>query len=214
MLNFIRLKDRSLDVKPPSNLIKADDYLAYASVEAIEKSAKAMTDAIVKKGQQHYQEQKDRGYQEGRQLAQRESLAKIYEIVGQAIDYMIHLESNLSDIVNEALKRIIDTYDDDALTSSIVRQGIERVCNEAHIKIIVCPEQTANVKAQVTALKDQYPMIEFIEVIGDSAMNRGDCRLETPVGIVDASIDVQLDALAKAFAEKNSIEGSDSDQKD
>jgi type III secretion protein L len=45
-----------------------------------------------------------------------------------------------------------------------------------------------------------YAGISFVDVAGDARLRAGGCILESELGIVDASIDVQLDALRRALA--------------
>ncbi len=203
MLPFVRLKERSLTVHTsPSSLLKADDYLAYASAETLEKAAEAMQEAMLAKAQRHYDAEKKRGYQDGQEEAQRENIERLCLMVDKAIDYITHLETAMTQLINDALRKIIDTYDNDELTVAVVRDGLQAVCNQAQIKIIVAPEQVPVLKKQMATWLDTYPTVEFIEVVADAAMKVGDCRLETPVGIVDASVDVQLAALSEAFEKR------------
>ena len=196
---FISLKQHTLDMGAGSNLIKAEDYLTYIGVQAIENSAKAMSKAVAERAARYYKQEKERGYSKGKALAKQENEEKVYQMVGQAIAYIASLESAITEVVNEALHRIIDSYDDNQLTLSIVRQGIQKMCNEQQFKIIVCPEQTTVLRKQIADFTASYPAIEFIEVVADSAMTRGGCRLETPVGVVNANASMQLKAIEKAL---------------
>jgi type III secretion protein L len=55
------------------------------------------------------------------------------------------------------------------------------------------------VKGKLNEIMSDLPEIRFIDVVPDNRLNDDDCILETEIGVVDARIDVQIEAIRKAL---------------
>ena len=64
------------------------------------------------------------------------------------------------------------------------------------------PEQVAEVREKVSSILSDFPEVGYVEVIADARLKNGGCILETEVGIIDASIDGQLQALKQAITKQ------------
>ena len=63
----------------------------------------------------------------------------------------------------------------------------------------VAPESVAEVQGRLADIMADYSGISFVEVQADTRLRRGGCILESELGVVDASLDVQLEALSRAL---------------
>ena len=73
------------------------------------------------------------------------------------------------------------------------------VRNQQHITIHVAPAMVPVVKARLNEILAQFPSVNYAEVVEDAKLQNMACLLETEAGIVDATIDVQLDAIEKSM---------------
>jgi type III secretion protein L len=105
----------------------------------------------------------------------------------------------LCDIVINAVRRVIGEFDDRDLVIRIVRNAMAVVRSQKHVVIKVSPQDAEFVKMEVNSLLQQFPAVEFIEVVSDSRLAPKSCILESEMGIVDASVEVQLKALRNAL---------------
>jgi type III secretion protein L len=71
--------------------------------------------------------------------------------------------------------------------------------NQRQVTVRVAPEAVAEVQQRLTDIMADYPGITFVEVAADARLRRGGCILESELGVVDASLDVQLEALSRAL---------------
>jgi type III secretion protein L len=53
---------------------------------------------------------------------------------------------------------------------------------------------------QIAEILSSYPNIDGIEILADERLSQNQLILESPIGIVDASIDTQLAAISDAFS--------------
>ena len=65
--------------------------------------------------------------------------------------------------------------------------------------IRVAPEQVEVVKKRINEIIAEFPAVSFLEVTADSRLKPGGCIVESEIGIVDASIDVQLEAIYRSL---------------
>ena len=71
--------------------------------------------------------------------------------------------------------------------------------NEAKINIRVKPQAVQFIKDTIPNVTYQYGIDSKINIISDPSIDEGGCVLQTNNGIVDASIDTQLEIIKKAL---------------
>ena len=71
--------------------------------------------------------------------------------------------------------------------------------NEPKINIRVRPQSVQLIKDTIPNITYQYGIDSKINIISDPAIEDGGCVLQTNNGIVDASIDTQLEIIKKAL---------------
>ncbi|WP_404831101.1 FliH/SctL family protein [Endozoicomonas euniceicola] len=54
-------------------------------------------------------------------------------------------------------------------------------------------------KAKVNDILAEYKGVGFIDLVADQRLSTGDCIMESEIGVVDASVDLQIAALQKRF---------------
>ena len=113
---------------------------------------------------------------------------------------MKKVEKDLLDVVTNAVRKIIEDYDDDKLTLSMVRNGLKLVCKSQRVIVRVHPKQ---IDQLMQGLMNLNHNIDFLEMMPDETLSGTDCILESDIGIVRASLDEQLqhieNSIKKAF---------------
>lgn len=175
-------------------LLEADELLAAAAqrVAKMEEAAR-----------QAYEEQRVKGYEDGQEDCRAEYAEKMLEVAMQSVEYIERLEQTIVKVVTEAVERVIGEIDADERIVRIVRTALNAVRNQQRVVVRVAP---ADEKAVAEALA---PMLaggpggsSFLNVIMDPRLPPGSCILESELGVLDASLDTQLKALARAFNAK------------
>ena len=83
--------------------------------------------------------------------------------------------------------------------TSVVRNALAVTRNESTVIVRVHPDDLETVQQRMDDIMKPYPGIKYIDVVSDSRLNRDGCILETEVGVVDASLDVQLAAIQNSL---------------
>jgi flagellar biosynthesis/type III secretory pathway protein FliH len=195
---FFQIKaDKNIKVERNTKLIKAKDYANYYDASLLLEEAKnnlIKSKAEISKLQS---QAKNDAYQEGINLAN-ELIAKTnIETTRIADEYLSSIKEGLTAIILDVVKKFIQDYDDvdfllHAINSSINSLGLEQKI-ELHINDTI-----------FTQIKNRLSEVDMditnISLIADSSMNKKDCLVVTPLGIINANIETQLQYIESAIS--------------
>lgn len=159
--------------------------------------------AVASPAQSAYAEARRRGYQEGLEESQTQTAAQILQAVAGTIAYLAAIEGRLAGIVLGAVRKIIDEFDNETLVFHAVRNGLGLLRRDQRVTLRVAPQTAPGLRQK---LSEALPDAEFIEVVPDSCLNPSDCILESELGIVEASIDSQLEAIRRAVESRLGVD--------
>ncbi|MCR9811022.1 SctL family type III secretion system stator protein VscL [Vibrio parahaemolyticus] len=196
MVSFVEIKTDNLQLAPGLKVLKAKDYVSYLDSQHLVEAANSKADSIIAKAQQAYETEKQRGYQDGLEQA------KIENAQAMVAEYYLQVEHKMTNVVLDAVRKIIDTFDDVDTTISVVREALQLVSNQKQVILHVHPEQVVDVREKVAGVLSDFPEVGYVDVVADARLKNGGCILETEVGIIDASIDGQIQALKQAMVKQ------------
>jgi flagellar assembly protein FliH len=85
-------------------------------------------------------------------------------------------------------------------SAAVLTQNVSdaaRMVVRAHdVRIAIHPEQRATLLDALPAIKTKWPSLAHVEIIEDSSIAAGGCRIHTRGGLVDAELDGQIDRIA------------------
>ncbi len=189
MSNFIKIKQLDTELKPGERIIKANDYANFVKAEQLvkeserekKKSELASTEALLKAVKKGIEQ----GEEESRRLLSEQMLKASSDIVSQ----LAKVEKDLSIVVINAVRKIIDDFDDDQLALAMVKNGLKLVCKSQRVVVRVNPEKMDVLMQGIVSIDHN---IDFLEIMPDVNLAVGDCVLESDIGIVRASVEEQL----------------------
>lgn len=199
------LNNIQLDLDPSCRILKAEDYVVYLEAREIITAAQQEAEDIVAKARQTYEQEKKRGYQEGLAESKEEQADHILKVVSRTINYLSDIEDTLANILLGGVKKIIGEFDQKELAIGLVKNALQHVRNEKHVTIRIPPAQYEAVQEQLNTILAEYKGVGFIDLVADPRLAAGDCIMESEIGVVDASIDVQMTALQKRFDKLKSM---------
>ncbi len=141
----------------------------------------------------------------------------------QAIDnaqVLRGMHEKLAMIVTGAVERIVHTEERAALYQRALRSVRSFARGASTLALRVSADDHAHARAALDSLKALQTQGLHIEVSVDPALRAGSCVFESEVGILDASLQTQLDglraamdrAVRKALASSQSLLGDDDEQ--
>ncbi|ELI8309889.1 SctL family type III secretion system stator protein YscL, partial [Yersinia enterocolitica] len=150
--------------------------------------------------QEVYEQQKQLGWQAGMNEARTLQATLIHETQLQCQQFYRHVEQQMSEVVLLAVRKILNDYDQVDMTLQVVREALALVSNQKQVVVRVNPDQAGTIREQIAKVHKDFPEISYLEVTADARLDQGGCILETEVGIIDASIDGQIEALSRAIS--------------
>ena len=204
---MLLLKKKTFSVESDTPRISAEDAAALVKAEEIVAAAEAEAARIREEAKKAYEDEKARGYADGLAEGKQEILMQKLDLVDESVKYMASIEDQVCEIVLKALRKCIAEIGDRELVVQIVKKSMQAVVRtQKELVVRVAPEMVENVRARTSTLLADFPVVSKIDVIGDERLAKTACVVETEAGIVEASIDGQLEAIEqsirKSFEEK------------
>ena len=199
MSSFTLVKDENFEIRSQSRVLKADDYAVILQTEQLIEQTQKEAQKIIEDAKAIYESEKARGYEDGSKEGKAAQAEKMMSAIIESVHYFSEVENKLVNIVMSATKKILSGFDDIELTKGIVGQALDKVRNESKITLRVFPEHADAVRSQLKEITANYSNIGFIDVVPDSRIPEAACKVETEMGSVDTSVDLQLNALQTAL---------------
>jgi type III secretion protein L len=194
-------------------VIKAKDFWAFKDAERALAEALQKKRQIITSAERAYQAEKQRGYAEGSEEAKLEQSGNMVEIVSQTVEYFGKVETQMVDLVLDAVRKVVNDFDDRQRVSTVVKNCFDLLRNQKQLSLNVHPSQVDYMRGQVEELQRIYPAISHIDVHPDNKLALDACVVESEIGIVEASLAGQVETLRQAlsgvFAQPAAVEEDD-----
>jgi type III secretion protein L len=195
---MIRLDLTKVAILPDDGVLKAADYRAYVDGEATVAAARAEAERIRAEAEAEYRRQSERGFAEGLRKGQSDCAEQMLGVVSRGVEFLRGLEETVASLVMLALEQMIGAMDDRELLMKVVRRVLSVARERGRVTIRIHPDRVGYVEGQL-GLGDGDAAGRVIEVVPDPLLGHSDCILETELGMIDASLDVQLEAIRKSL---------------
>ncbi len=167
-----------------------------------------------------YEEARRAGHQEGREEAKQELLSSLVAF-GHAGQSLIVFEEQLIDrytpqIVRfavEIAEKIIGhaVEAEPQIVASVLERAKREVAEAKQLRIWLNPaDHKVLAETCPELIKVGSETGRTIEVVTSDDVSRGGCRLETEMGVVDATLPTQLDEIRRQLSDEDSAEGVES----
>ena len=194
------LRKKTFDVESASSLLPGEDGAALVRADEIIAAAEAEAAQIREEAKAAYEAEKKRGYDDGIADGKAEILMQKLDLVDESVAYMESIEGKVSDIVLKAIRKCISEMDREELVRQIVRKSLQAVVRtQKELVIKVAPDMVPAVKARADQIMADFPTVKFIDVKEDVRLTGAACVVETESGIVEASVEGQIEAIERSI---------------
>lgn len=186
---------------PEAAAAQAQDLMAQARREAQARTDAADAEAkrLRSEAQQIFAQAQMQGMSQGLRQASTEWAAKAIDAAGARRRHMNRGSERLSQVVSTAVEKIIGKEDPVKLFRRSLGTVLKLMRDAPLLTMKVHADDAQNAHAAVESLAGTLPEKLRIEVEVDPEMPRGGCRFESDEGIIDTSLQTQLDALRRAL---------------
>jgi type III secretion protein L len=170
--------------------VQAQDLLAQARTEAQRIKQQALRER---------EAEKQRGYEEGMAQAQMEQVERMMETAERTVTYFASMEQRIVELVMQALRRVVADFSDTERVTMVVKSGLAVMRNQKQLTLRISPEHADTVRANASHLLETFPGVGMLDIVPDPRL-RGDATiLESELGVVQASMAQQLNAIEAGF---------------
>ncbi|UQZ90989.1 HrpE/YscL family type III secretion apparatus protein [Deltaproteobacteria bacterium Smac51] len=201
MAAVFRLIPGQLSPKAGQKVIKADEAAVYLETSRLMEAWKEREAELIGAAEAEAEALKEKGYQDGLTEGRMEYAEKIMETVIKSVEFIEGLESSVVNIVSEAVRKVIGEMDDREVIVRVVRQALTAVRNEKRIVIRVSAGDEKAVRENLAGVLGRGEH-SFMELVPDPLLRQGQCVLESEMGVIEASLETQLQLLEKALCRK------------
>ena len=196
MNNFLGIQTEKLSAVQNGKILKADDYLVYKTATEVIQEARVDAQLIVAETEKAFQIKKAEGYQDGIKEGRAELVSKMLETTDKVNRYIHEIEAQITEVVVTAMTNILGSFDDTDLTLRVVKKALNELQGQQKITLRVVPDQAKFIEQ---SLQETTHSKLIITVVPDDQIESGQCILENDLGLIECSIDDQIDAIKKSM---------------
>jgi type III secretion protein L len=199
MAGLLRLTPGDVTVAPERRVIRFEDYQAWVEGQAFLEAAKAHAAQIEIEARAAYEAEKARGYEDGLAEAAMKAAEQQLDTISRTVGWFEQVESQMVELVIQSTEKILGELEDVELLTRVVQSAMRVMRNQKQVTLRVNPDMVEPVQKRLADILGEFPGVTFVDVAADARLRRGGCILESELGVVDASIEIQLDALKRSL---------------
>ena len=184
---------------PGTRVLPAADLAALVEAQAVLDDAHAQAEAILAGAREAFEAERRRGYEDGKQEALLDQAEKMIETVSRTVEYFAGVENEMVDLVMASVRKVVDGFDDREKVMIVVRNALAVVRNQKQMTLRLHPAEIESVRERINDILAAYPGVGYLDLLADARLGRGACILESQIGMVEASLEGQIEALRGAF---------------
>lgn len=163
------------------------------------KEARQKGAEIVALAQQEFEKQKKLGIEQGLQEGRDAAIVHHIKTVLASLDYYEQSRSQLVGVVTSCLRRLILDLPPEERIYQLVGQALDSIKQQTRLVLQINPKDQEAVEAAILKLQPRMPVGSTIEVRLHEELSPGSSVLESPLGLVDASLESQLAILENSL---------------
>jgi type III secretion protein L len=180
-------------------ILQPEDVATWHEAQAMLAQAREEALHIRNEAVVFFEAEKARGYAEGQEQVQLEQMDRMIEMAGKTVDYFAGMEQRIVKLVMHSVRRVIDDFSDEERVMAVVRSGLAVLRNQKQLTLRLSPESAEQVRVRAQELLERFPGVGILDIVDDSRLKSDSAILESEIGVVEASIDKQLETLETSF---------------
>lgn len=201
-MSFIRiLHPQTLAQPDPASLVLSpEEVRAHQDAQQLLAEARAEADRIRAEAIKAFEEQRQLGYEEGLMNARLEESERLIENATRTVDYFAAIEQRIVSLVMNAVRKIMADFDDSTRVLAVVQSGLSVMRNQKQLTLRLAPEHLEEVRSRAQQLLERFPGVGMMDIVADPRLKGDAAILESEMGVVEASVELQIKAIEQGFA--------------
>ena len=184
-----RLKDLDIRIPARGHVIKAAAADLLDEASHIIADAESRSAEIVAAANARYEEERERGYRDGLERAEGETVARLLEEQAVLDRCLAAIDGELASIAMACVRQLIGVYGDSELAQTYIANAIRRMRRQKRIRLGVSSRHYQAIRDNVDAVLRDFPEIELIDVSENPALGDLQFVLESEVGRIEGSVE-------------------------
>ena len=189
-----------LPAAPGSRIVRAAQADAWQDGYEFLAAVREAASKVDEETRSMYAAAYEKGYQEGRTAGTLEASRLVRDTTLAVDRYLASLEYQIGALAMSIVKRMFGELDTADLVARAAAQALTEFRQGKNLKVAVHPVAADRVRAALEALTLGLPAVT---IESNPGLDEGACIVASEFAVVDASIDVQLRALAADLASVN-----------
>lgn len=204
------LQEKTIEVEIQQQLLAAQEKARKVVLEA-ERQGQEVLNQFREQG---YKEGFEKGLEEGRNHGLAEAAEMTESIRIEANNLLHHAEAIRTQLMKGAEEEVVELAM--TIASKVIRshvevkrdavvqlavEALERAVAAGYYTIFVNPEDVGFLKEYISELRRSASGNSRIHIVPDSSIGEGGCKVETENGIVDVTLESQLEQIRKTLRE-------------
>jgi type III secretion protein L len=199
MADFILLDEGRLRPAPGTRIIKKETYAIFGEAEDILAAARAKAAEMTAAAEKVYEAEKQRGHAEGLSRARAEMAAEMAAAALRTERHFRSLEAETVSLVMAVVRKVLHAIEPEDLVVAQVSKALEAFKGCPRVTLKVHPRVVDDLYARLVEITAQRPDIDLIDVKPAPDLSPDQLILQSATGILDASLETQLDAIEQGF---------------
>lgn len=149
--------------------------------------------------QQAHAAERAKGFAEGKAAGNIEATKLVAETTAKVDKYIATLDRDVAKLTFDIVRRILGEFDNAELVARAVRQAIIEFRHAKALKVRIHPDAELRVVRMIAEYHAQAENIVPISIERDPNIDPQACFVSSEFTIVEATIETQLEAIAKAM---------------
>ncbi len=203
MTIFYTMKKNEIELNVNSSVIKASQYEEYLQAKAIIAQANQLALHIRVEAESAREDAKINGYKDGKTEALTSIAMEHVNLLNKMDNWVRDLEPDMVRIVENAVRFIIGNYQADEFLKQSLEKAIAQNSYMQTLKIRVSPQMINFVQENLPSIVRSARFSGITNIESDPNLAPSDCIFETPLGIVDLTVENQLFQVLKLVSGKD-----------
>jgi type III secretion protein L len=191
-----------LPPRPGKRILKAAEAQAWRDGFAFLDAARRRAAELNEAARKAYGDSVAEGYKAGKADGTAEAARLLAEVSAKVDRYLGSIEKDVIDLATDVIARVLGEFDAGDLVAKAARQTIAEIRRSRFIKVTVHPQAVEAVRDELEAIRAESAFQGTIEIIADADLPRDGCVVATDIVVVDATISVQIAAIAEAIRDR------------
>ena len=179
-------------LKPCGPVVRAEEFNHWREAARAVDAAHQYLKSMQELARAAYEQERQRGFLEGREAGAREAAQLATNLAGEATRYLNEVERAVPPMIMAIVEHILGAFDETEFVTRAVQRAVTTLAG-SDICLRVAPEMVEPLRRSLD--EDSAGDARFLRVEADAGIKPGDCQIVTPAGNIDVGLAAQSRAL-------------------